>query len=258
MGQPEPFRWSWCGPRWDAVFGTLQGARPFDGASRQRDSTAPLVASAVLCCILLEAYRRPAILTSFWLLIFLKCVRSASNGVGTLVDALTLRVLERHDGAGYGAQRLWTGLAWGLGSFVVGVVIDRHGYGAIFTWSYASTALLLVLLACRPDAPASRKSVEDPNAESATTPRTAASANLRAYGSALLWGGCAPGLRTFLAVMVLYGCAMSLVQPAPGPTKRKAGPTERKAFENAAGGTRRARHLGGCRFSECDLLSGVS
>ena len=51
----------------------------------------------------------------------LKLVRSGSNGAGTLVDILTLQLV-KGSGQSYGSQRLWTAVAWGVGSWGAGQV----------------------------------------------------------------------------------------------------------------------------------------
>jgi len=52
----------------------------------------------------------------FWLLLLLKVTRSGANGTGTLVDIITLKVVSGTK-EGYGNQRLWTAVAWGVGSW---------------------------------------------------------------------------------------------------------------------------------------------
>ena len=51
----------------------------------------------------------------------LELVRSGSNGAGTLVDILTLQLV-KGSGQSYGSQRLWTAVAWGVGSWGAGQV----------------------------------------------------------------------------------------------------------------------------------------
>ena len=65
-------------------------------------------------------------------------VRSGANGTGTLVDILTLRVVGSGAGtssSSYGSQRLWTAVAWGVGSLLAGHLIDRWGFDAIWYWN---------------------------------------------------------------------------------------------------------------------------
>jgi hypothetical protein len=57
---------------------------------------------------------------------------------------------KENGGGGYGSQRLWGTMAWGLGSWVVGGVIDQFGYSGMFTWTYVWSAVLVALLFCHP------------------------------------------------------------------------------------------------------------
>ncbi len=183
-------------------------------------STFPCVVAVLAVALLLEFYRSPAVVASFACLLALKMSRSAANGVGTLADVLTLRVMERHPGAGYGAQRLWTGVAWGCGSYVVGCLIDARGYGAIFSWTYVFSAATLVLLARGPafdrradgGKPAADRGVSAPGGasdEKSARGRGRTAANLWAYARGL---DRSSDLRPFLCLMGLYGVAMSLVE----------------------------------------------
>ena len=122
----------------------LWGAR----ADYMGDPVLPLLLSVVLITLLFDFYRWPSVVGAFGPLLVLKVVRSACNGVNTLVDIVTLRTIEFKEAAGYGSQRLWTAIAWGLGSMFVGRFIDRFGYIAIFIdvlvlhswWSSSSSA----------------------------------------------------------------------------------------------------------------------
>lgn len=171
-------------------------------------SVAPALASVASCAALLGLYRRPFVTGTFSRLLVLKVARSGANGLGTLVDALTLRVVERH-GGGYGAQRLWTGVAWGLGSYFVGVVIDARGYDAIFTWTYGFAALVVVLLVLRPGTAGAGGVAAAASPEAPRETRAAVEGNLRRY---VAHARSRSDLRVFFAVMLLYGVAMSLVE----------------------------------------------
>ena len=48
--------------------------------------------------------------------------------MGTLVDIFTLRLLAGSPGgsSGYGGQRLWTAVAWGIGSLAAGSYAHTH------------------------------------------------------------------------------------------------------------------------------------
>ena len=81
----------------------------------------------------------------FVLLFLLKVTRSGANGSGTLVDIITLRQVSGTS-EGYGSQRLWTAVAWGVGSWGAGKAIDAYGFDAIWWWYYCGTAALLALI----------------------------------------------------------------------------------------------------------------
>ena len=68
-------------------------------------STTPLLAAVAATAALIHLYRAPTVVGSLPLLFVLKMARSAANGVGTLVDGLTLRVLERHPQAPRGVRK---------------------------------------------------------------------------------------------------------------------------------------------------------
>ncbi|KAH8063465.1 hypothetical protein JL722_2635 [Aureococcus anophagefferens] len=181
-------------------------ATPLWGAWAAPTRTRRSVCVAVVAVVaLLELYRSPAVVASFGWLFALKMARSAANGVGALANALTLRVIERHPGAGYGAQRLWTGVAWGCGSYVVGSCIDAYGYDAIFLWTYAVGGATLLLLARGP----AFARAGDSGAPSPRLARRGPLGNLWAYVRGLDRGG---DMRPFLLLMCLYGVAMSLVE----------------------------------------------
>ena len=72
-----------------------------------------------------------------------RIVRSASTAASPALDALVLRLVE-NTSEGYGRQRLWGSVAWGLSSLFAGTIIDRFGEGSIFTYTYLTSGLLLV------------------------------------------------------------------------------------------------------------------
>eukprot|EP01051_Picozoa_sp_SAG22_P020589 SAG22_NODE_4221_length_1337_cov_3.035541_1_plen_230_part_01 len=122
---------------------------PFWGAwSDQIDPKQLLTVSIVACACLFHFYRWDVVFQFFGLVLLLKVVRSGANGMGTLVDILTLRLLTGTPGgsAGYGSQRLWTAVAWGVGSLLAGHAIDAFGFDAIWVWYYTGTAATLLLL----------------------------------------------------------------------------------------------------------------
>jgi predicted MFS family arabinose efflux permease len=186
------------------------------GADYMGDPVLPLLLSVVLITLLFDFYRWPSVVGAFGPLLVLKVVRSACNGVNTLVDIVTLRTIEFKEAAGYGSQRLWTGIAWGLGSMFVGRFIDRFGYTAIFYWTYLFSALVVVLLIFRPASlrkgPASLGAALPMNGKADGAgggKRQSLTQLLRAYGA---MSAGRPAIRRFLLVMMIYGVAMSLVE----------------------------------------------
>ena len=78
----------------------------------------------------------------------LRVLRSMASAASPVADSMVL-ALAREGGEAWGRQRFWGSASWGLGSVVVGALIDRVGLEAgLFGVSYVvSFALLLVLLA---------------------------------------------------------------------------------------------------------------
>jgi hypothetical protein len=107
-----------------------------------------LTLSVAICALLFHFYRLDVVYSHFALLLLLKITRSGANGSGTLVDIITLRLVSGTS-EGYGSQRLWTAVAWGVGSWGAGKAIDVYGFDAIWWWYYCGTAaLLLLIVAC--------------------------------------------------------------------------------------------------------------
>ena len=64
----------------------------------------------------------------FWMFIIARVLRSATNAVGPLRDAITLEhTKKRKDEESYGRQRLFASLAWGMGSYLGGYLIGKRG-----------------------------------------------------------------------------------------------------------------------------------
>ena len=123
---------------------------PLWGAwSDSGDPRSLLVLSVTSCALLFHFYRLDVTYSHFTLLLLLKVTRSGANGSGTLVDIITLRLVSGTS-EGYGSQRLWTAVAWGVGSWGAGKAIDAYGFDAIWWWYYTGTAALLLLIASCP------------------------------------------------------------------------------------------------------------
>lgn len=116
-------------------------------ADRTGDIRLTLLASVLLSGVSLVLFRSSTVLSSFTCLIFVKLLRSLLNAVWPLAEAMTLKIIAG-TGEGYGKQRLWCAISWGLSSFVVGYCIDRFGITAIFaaTWWLMVVECALILL----------------------------------------------------------------------------------------------------------------
>merc|ERR1712196_730377 len=135
-------------------------------------------------------------------LMLVKAVRSAGNGVGTLVDIITIQAVhgKENKGEGYGNQRLWTGVAWGVGSFATGLLIDSFGFDAIFVWTYSGVAALFMLMCAVPGN--SYRSAPATSSTEAEKPKLSICSSVSALKQ--LW--------QLALVGVLYGIAMTLVE----------------------------------------------
>ena len=90
--------------------------------------------------------------------------------------------------AGYGAQRLWMGVAWGGGSYVAGAVIDARGYAMIFPWTVGFSAVVAAVVLARPGGPP-RAGKAPPGAPA---PAPTALGALRAFRDRRRSARCAP------------------------------------------------------------------
>eukprot|EP01047_Picozoa_sp_COSAG01_P063294 COSAG01_NODE_8177_length_2890_cov_1.147976_4_plen_246_part_01 len=161
----------------------------------------------------------------FGFLLLLKALRSGANATGTLVDVVTLRIVSG-TGENYGKQRLWTSVAWGVGSVAAGYAIDAYGFDAIFVWYYAFTGLTLVLLLACPfggaDSTCEASSRDGSASDSCCTgpvetieairsfivaPAGAAKQSPRTVG-----GGGGDAFRRFLGCIVVASVVMSLLE----------------------------------------------
>eukprot|EP00927_Polykrikos_kofoidii_P028265 TRINITY_DN24714_c0_g1_i1.p1 TRINITY_DN24714_c0_g1~~TRINITY_DN24714_c0_g1_i1.p1 ORF type:complete len:522 (-),score=77.08 TRINITY_DN24714_c0_g1_i1:201-1766(-) len=62
-----------------------------------------------------------------------------------LLTALVMAALKGTD-EGFGAQKLWQSVGWGLGSLLCGVLVDNAGISAMFALHLASTAVYAILV----------------------------------------------------------------------------------------------------------------
>jgi PPP family 3-phenylpropionic acid transporter len=76
------------------------------------------------------------------LIIIVKFVRTATAPMNTLTTIASLKLIEGSK-EGYGEQRLYGSLAWGIGAFIVGVLIDQFGMNSMFAFTYLFQAIAL-------------------------------------------------------------------------------------------------------------------
>jgi MFS family permease len=99
--------------------------------------------STFLGAITLVGVRSAVDVKSFSKLTTWRMIRSAVTAAGPALDALVLRLVEGTS-EGYGKQRLWGSIAWGLSSLCAGSIIDMFGEGAIFVYTYVASGILLL------------------------------------------------------------------------------------------------------------------
>lgn len=92
----------------------------------------------------LEAIRNHHVLT-FNYVLFIKFLRGITACLPTLTNAL-ICTLTVGTNEGYGQQRLYGSLAWGVGALMTGVLIDLYGTNSLFFFAYAFYALSACLM----------------------------------------------------------------------------------------------------------------
>lgn len=85
------------------------------------------------------------------LVFYIKLFRSITSTSSNIITAVCFHLTEG-SGEGYGRQRMFGGIAWGLGAYVAGSLIDGYGMLALFAYTYFFIAcnFLLVLVAFPP------------------------------------------------------------------------------------------------------------
>ena len=110
---------------------------------------ASLCLSYVFAAVSLEIIRQCVNRTwPFYVLALVRIVRSSANAIGPLTDSFLVRAARdsRRPDESYGRQRLFGSLAWGVGSLVVGALIDANGLWVVFPFTYAMIFVCLVVL----------------------------------------------------------------------------------------------------------------
>jgi len=105
------------------------------------------VMSVIVGACLLEPFRQGFAFYSLGTILLFKILRSASNSIWPLTDAITVKLIKSEEGRcdeGYGKQRLWCSFSWGSVSLFTGVFIDWYGVDTIF-WMYYFWSAILAL-----------------------------------------------------------------------------------------------------------------
>jgi MFS family permease len=113
------------------------------------DSTslqAALILSLVLCSVSLEAVRLALVYKApFLTFVVLRSLRSASNGMSPIADAILVKSAKVKK-EGYGKQKLFSSLGWGIGAFLYGWIVDAFGLYAIFYSSYIFCIICIIIV----------------------------------------------------------------------------------------------------------------
>ena len=87
---------------------------------------------------------------SFSSLMFIRILRTATTPSSTFTTAVSF-VLTNGTQEGYGHQRMYGSVAWGVGAFLAGYLIDQFGFGAMFLYTYFfNISNLVMVYACVP------------------------------------------------------------------------------------------------------------
>lgn len=121
-------------------------AQPFWGIiSDATDPFGVMVVSTIVGTLTLFRVRTAIDSQSLSDLIVWRMARSAATAASPAMNALILLLIEGTT-EGYGKQRLWGSIAWGVSALFAGILLDKFGGGAIFVYTYASSALFLAFL----------------------------------------------------------------------------------------------------------------
>jgi predicted MFS family arabinose efflux permease len=83
---------------------------------------------------------------TFNLVFLVKVLRTVASPAGTLTATVAMSLVEGSS-EGYGEQRAFGSIAWGVGSFVVGALIDLAGMDSMFYYSYTlCIATILIVI----------------------------------------------------------------------------------------------------------------
>lgn len=103
--------------------------------------------SIILSSLLLEFFRNGLAFETIFILYFVRLLRSFANSVWSLVDAITLKIINKSNKKeGYGKQRVWCAISWGTGCLLVGILIDRFDINVIFYFGYVWGIISILLI----------------------------------------------------------------------------------------------------------------
>ena len=82
---------------------------------------------------------------TFNLVFLVKVLRTVASPAGTLTATVAMSLVEGSN-EGYGEQRAFGSIAWGVGSFIVGALIDLAGMNSMFYYSYMLCLITIVIV----------------------------------------------------------------------------------------------------------------
>lgn len=95
----------------------------------------------------MEILRNAAKPLTFKLIFFVKILRTTTASSNTLTTAASFKLTEGTN-EGYGRQRMFASIAWGIGALVVGCLIDAYGMDSLFFYTYFFVGVSFVLAIC--------------------------------------------------------------------------------------------------------------
>jgi MFS family permease len=105
-----------------------------------------LILSLCLCSLTLEAVRLAlAYHMPFFLFLITRSLRASVNGISPVCDAILVKSAKKQN-EGYGKQKLFSSLGWGVGAFVYGLIVDSFGLNSIFYSTYFFCILSVFLV----------------------------------------------------------------------------------------------------------------
>jgi len=123
-------------------------AQPFWGFLADKTSAAQaLLLSLLFASVSLEVVHQGTVAKTwpFGVYLAVRMVRSACNAVGPLTDAIVVNTI-RGSSEGYGRQRMFSSMAWGLGAVISGWMIDRFGLQVVFPFCYVLCAIAIAIV----------------------------------------------------------------------------------------------------------------